>query len=133
MFNGLIFLNVILKSFYSILPVRFSIAIFGIFILVHCKLSASQPMGKTRETSNVSHWMLVSISLEIFHDCFKSLDYVPLRNCLQSRTLHFYWLTLDTHDNLDIAPGKNWLNYFYRKYWNIIFKLLMMLHYLLYN
>lgn len=72
-------------------------------------------MGKARETSNVSHRMLVSISLEIFHDCIKSLDHVPLHNCLQSRAIHFHRLTLDTHDNLDIAPGNNHLNHFYLK------------------
>ena len=63
-------------------------------------------MGKTRETSDVSNRMLVSISLEVLHDCFKGNDNVPLCNCLQSRTVYLHRLTLGAHDNLDTLNGK---------------------------
>ena len=86
---------------------RISVAIFGVLILVHCELPTSQPMGEARETSDVSHRMLVSIPLEVLHDCFEGHDHVTLRHCLQSRTVHLHWVALGFNDDLDTHDGKH--------------------------
>ena len=103
----------------------FCVTLVGIFILVYCELPTSQPMGKTRETSDVSNRMLVPISLEVLHDCFKGDDNVSLCYCLQSRTVYLHRLTLGAHDNLDTLNGKKFLSFkskYYQAYFLIPFE-----------
>ena len=81
--------------------------VIGFLVLVHCVLPTSQSMGDPRKTSDVTHWLPVSISLEVLYGSLSGWDYVPLCYGLQSGIICLHWLALDANDNMDSFYGKS--------------------------
>ncbi len=79
----------------------------GFLVLVHCELPTSQSMGNPRKTSDVNHWLPVSISLEVFYDSLSGWNYVPFCYSLQGGIICIHWLALDVNDNMDSFYGKS--------------------------
>jgi len=107
MVNSIVDFSIHIIFFYqnSVLSMCIGVVVPRFLIMVHCQLPTSKPMGNSRETSNVTHWVLVPILVEVLRHSLSGNDTVPLCNGIQSRTVHLHWIALDDDDSLDTFYG----------------------------